>query len=180
MNRTFRLILLFRWRTLLELSFIMHHQHLTSALFFQGYVMDRRIGFIEGRAKMPNYNAYIRHRRRVTHPPPPTHTDYLLNLHISTWAKLPLRSPASLHVVASSAIRLETVNMEGVAPSKTTSFWWRHKHQHIRPRHDPPLSHVTSPRGGRRGREPSGVGPTSREKQPTPVSPLRNPPADDR
>jgi hypothetical protein len=90
--------------------------------------MVRHICFIE---EMPEsrHTTRLRHMRPKSGTPPylrkgSTHTlpDYSWHLHLSTNAREPLKSLATLHNSVSSEIFESTVDLEGAMLSKTMSF----------------------------------------------------------
>jgi hypothetical protein len=101
----------------------------------QGYVMERRIYFIEEGPEGQS-TTHFWHSRQKAHPTLPykgscTHLlqDYSRHLHFSTSTRLPLNKLARRHMSASSEIRVTTALKDGVAPSKTMSFRCRHGQQ---------------------------------------------------
>jgi hypothetical protein len=105
--------------------------------FFQGYVMERRICFIEEGPEGQGTTHFWHNRPRVQPTLPKKGstqplTDYSRHLHFPTSTRQPLNNPARRHNSASSEIRSTTALKDGVAPSKTTSFRWRQRHQQIR------------------------------------------------
>jgi hypothetical protein len=97
--------------------------------------MDRRISFIEEKARRPALQHTLGTGATECNPTLPldsTHTlrDYSRHLHLSTTTRASLNNPAVLQSSASSVIRASTVSLEGEEPSKTTSFLWRQRHQH--------------------------------------------------
>jgi hypothetical protein len=94
---------------------------------FQGYVMDRHIGFIEEVAKKPKYNTPLAQTPPVQHHTnlkASTHTlnNYSRHLHFSTGTSMPLNNLAARQSSASSEILRITTTLEGAMPSKTTSL----------------------------------------------------------
>jgi hypothetical protein len=72
-----------------------------TAVFFQGYVMDRRIDFIEEKARRPALQHTLGTSAMECNPTPPldsTHTlwNYSRHLHLSTTARASLNNPTAL------------------------------------------------------------------------------------
>jgi hypothetical protein len=107
--------------------------------FFQGYFMDRRIGFIEegpsGQcttwstqvSRMQLHAAYSRIARNKG-----KHTDYSPSLHLSPRARSALKRPATFHNAGFDRMLWTTMEDDGVAPSKTISFQCLQRHQHTK------------------------------------------------
>jgi hypothetical protein len=105
--------------------------------FFQGYALDRRIGFKE---EGPSGQCTTRstHRDRnstlliLGQQEKKTHANYSPSLHLPPRESSTLKRPAAFHSTASDRMLRMTVDDDGVAPSNTTSFRCLQRHQHTR------------------------------------------------